>query len=307
MSPILQCVPNLSEGRNLAALDQLWSQLQQIDALQCLQRSADADHHRSVLTLAGPPESMRQAVHLLFAWAAEQIDLRQHQGVHPRLGAVDVVPFVPLSGITPAEAVSFSQQMAAEVAARWHLPVYLYEQSAQQDFRRALPEIRRGGLEQLAQKMQTDPAWLPDQGPAAPHPSLGVTVLGVRKLLIAWNVFLNSSDLSLAQAIARSIRAKNGGFPALRALGLYLPQRQQVQVSMNLLDFEQTSLWTIWRRIRDLAAAAGVQVDQTEFIGLPPRRALMMCGLEALQAGPGLGLEQILEERLLGGGSGDSV
>lgn len=300
---LLECIPNLSEGRDLAALDRLWQRLADIKSLKRLHRTSDPDHHRTVLTLAGPPESIREAVHTMYDWAQTQIDLRQHLGVHPRIGALDVIPLVPLAGISQSEAITFSQSLGAEIAERWNVPIYLYEDSAAQAERSALPDIRKGGYEGLAEKMQ-DPFWKPDFGSSQPHASLGASVLGVRKLLIAWNVFLHSSDLKLAQNIARRIRARNGGFAALRALGFYLAHRQQVQISMNLLDFEQTSLFAIMDTIRQLAKEAGVEVAGTEFIGLVPRRALIQTGWEYLQAENGPVMAGLLEERL---GSTDTL
>lgn len=295
-APLLECIPNLSEGRDPAALERLWHSLQQISGLQCLHRSADPDHHRSVLTLAGPPAALREAAHAMLAWASRQIDLRQHQGVHPRIGALDVLPLVPLQGISQAEAVAFSHELGAELAARWQLPIYFYEASARQPERQALPNIRRGGFEQLNARIRA--GFVPDAGPHQAHTQLGATVLGVRPFLIAWNVFLESQDLALAQDIARRIRARDGGFKAVRALGLYLPGKGQVQVSMNLLDFRQTGLWPVYQQIQALAAAAGVRVGHSELIGLPPREALLEAALQALQTGPDFQLDHVLEARL---------
>lgn len=281
---LIECVPNLSEGRDTSALDRLWQGLNRIPALQCLHRNSDRDHHRTVLTLAGPAEAIREAACRMLDWCQQQIDLRQHQGVHPRIGALDVLPLVALEPTQAAFVLHFAQELAAELAAGWQLPIYLYEQSAKADYRRALPDIRRGGFEQLAQKMR-DSLWLPDYGPASPHPQLGATVMGVRSFLIAWNVFLDSSDLKLAQAIAAQIRERNGGFVALRALGFYLPERQQIQVSMNLLDYRQSSMHTIMQAIQQLADAAGVRVLRSEFIGLVPQDALTRCALDYLRSG----------------------
>lgn len=296
-SALLECVPNLSEGRNLEALTQLWDELKQIPELQCLHRCSDPDHHRSVLTLAGPPAPLQQALHQIFAWAQAHIDLRQHQGVHPRIGAVDVIPLVPLQGISEAEAVAFSQALAADLAQRWQVPIYLYEASSRQRQHSALPQIRRGGFEGLSQKMQA-PTWQPDFGPQQPHPSLGASVLGVRKILIAWNVWLESQDLELARRIAARLRESGGGFPALRTLGLYLPQQQQVQISMNLLDYHQSGLFAIMDAIRRECATAGVRIAHTEFIGLPPREALLNCAQDYLQTSSDFSEASLLESRL---------
>ncbi|HEY9843328.1 MAG TPA: glutamate formimidoyltransferase [Candidatus Obscuribacterales bacterium] len=299
MAPLLECIPNLSEGRDPAALDRLWDNLGRIPGLHRLHRTSDPDHHRSVLTLAGSPESLRTALHGLFEWALGQIDLSRHQGVHPRIGALDVIPLVPLQDISVAEAVAFSHSLGAELASRWQVPIYLYEDSVLHLGRSALPDIRRGGFEGLGEKLRL-PYWQPDFGPAIPHPALGASVLGVRKLLIAWNVFLESTDLELARRIARGIRARDGGFPALRALGFYLAHRRQVQISMNLLDFEQTSLFAVMEKIRTLAAESGVRVSGTEFIGLVPRRALLESAWQYLGAEGPAALPALLEEQLPG-------
>lgn len=299
-SALLKCVPNLSEGRNHAALDSLWAQLNEIAQLQCLHRSSDVDHHRTVLTLAGPPESIRAAGHCLFAWAQRHIDLRQHQGVHPRVGAVDVFPLVPLQGLSQSEAVSLAQEFAQEYAERWQLPLYLYEAAAATPERAPLPAVRRGGLEGLRARMH-HPDWQPDYGPNSPHPQLGATVLGVRKILIAWNVLLNSKDLALAQDIARHIRARNGGFKHLRALGLYLASRDCVQVSMNLLDDLETSPLEVFQSIQAQAAQAGVEVLETEFIGLPPARIFLEAGLRVFSVSQNFSAAQLLDARLVQG------
>ncbi|MGV3522599.1 MAG: glutamate formimidoyltransferase [Candidatus Sericytochromatia bacterium] len=294
--PLLSCIPNLSEGRNLSALSDLDLQLQAISGLHCLDWSADADHHRSVWTLAGAPQALTSAVHTLFSWANQHIDLRQHQGVHPRIGAVDVIPLVPLQGISLAEARAFAETLAGEVVSRWQVPLYLYAQSARRVEHQHLPSLRQGGFEALSQRLREDP-WQPDLGPLSPHPRLGASVLGIRRPLIAWNVWLNSPDLALARAIAREIRERDGGFPALRALGLYLPTHHQVQISMNLLDHTQSSLYAIFSRIEELAAAAGITVMGTELIGLVPARALGAGNPEQLRLFPGH-TARILEARL---------
>lgn len=299
MPPLLECIPNLSEGRDIAALDQLWESLGGVAGLHRLHRTSDPDHHRTVLTLAGSPEALREGVNRMFAWANQRIDLGSHLGVHPRIGALDVIPLVPLQDISLDEAVAFSHDLSAEIAARWDVPIYLYEQSAKLAGREALPDIRRGNFEGLGEKMR-QPAWQPDFGPSVPHPRLGASVLGVRKLLVAWNVFLHSSDLKLAQRIARQIRARDGGFAALRALGFYLAHRQQVQISMNLLDFEQTSLFEVMEKITELAGKAGVSVAGSEFIGLVPRRALLESAWLWLRSEGRPVLPAVLEEGLPG-------
>lgn len=294
--PLLTCIPNLSEGRDLAALTGLHAQLAEIPGLACLDWSADADHHRSVWTLAGNPNALFTAIMSLFHWADQHIDLRQHTGVHPRIGAVDVIPLVPLRDISQAEALAWAESLAQAVAQRWQIPIYLYEQSARRREHQALPALRRGGFESLKTRLN-HPVWHPDVGPATAHPRLGASVLGVRKPLVAWNVWLNSADLALAQTIAAQIRERDGGFEALRALGLYLPQHKQVQIAMNLLDHHQSSLYAIFSRIAALAAAGGVEVAGTELIGLVPARALWAGDPQELRLFPGHET-RVLEARL---------
>lgn len=280
--PLLECIPNLSEGRNHKALDQLWEDLQSIEQLYCLHQHRDEDHHRSVFTLAGTPLALGEAVHRLYDWSGRHIDLREHSGVHPRMGAVDVCPFVVLEGMSEAEAVAFSQSLAQAVTARWQVPVFLYERSAAQGEEHRLPLLRKQWRENR------------DQVPSA----LGATVMGVRGPLIAWNVWLDSDDLALAQRIASRLRAVNGGFPGLRALGLYLPQANQVQVSMNLIDPGQSSLFAIYSEIAQQAERAGVRVSQTEFIGLVSESAFFHTAASFLKSSPKLAAEHGLNTRL---------
>lgn len=292
-TPLLECIPNLSEGRNHKALDQLWDHLQTIPQLHCLHQHRDGDHHRSVLTLAGTPSALTEAVYRLYDWSAQHIDLRQHSGAHPRMGAVDVCPFVVLEGMTPASAVAFSHGVAREVSARWRLPVFYYEQSAGAGKEHRLPLLRKQWRLHESQALSAA-----DVGADLPNAKLGATVMGVRGPLIAWNVWLHSEDLALAQGIAATLRESNGGFGGLRALGLYLPQARQVQVSMNLIDPSRSSLFAIFQRIEALAAQAGVKIEQTEFIGLVPESAFFEVAACFLKAMPALATEHGLNTRL---------
>jgi glutamate formiminotransferase len=273
-----------------------------VPGARVLDVSSDPDHNRSVLTLAGGADALHRALLALYEAALAEIDLTRHQGVHPRLGAVDVVPFVPL-GTTPMEvAVAAAERLAREVAERFSLPVYLYEQAARphpgHSARRRLADIRRGGFEGLAAKM-ADPAWAPDAGPLHPHPTAGASVIGARFFLIAFNALLDTPNVEVARAVARRVRESGGGLPAVRALGVYLASRGQAQVSMNLVDFRRTSLLAALDRVRREAAALGARVTATEVIGLVPEEAALDVVRDALQL-PGFAADSVLEAALRG-------
>ncbi|HVS04024.1 MAG TPA: glutamate formimidoyltransferase [Thermoanaerobaculia bacterium] len=272
-APLLEAVPNVSEGRRGAVVAALAAAVEGHRGARLLQVSADADHHRTVLTLAGSPEGLHRALLALYACAAERLDLRRHQGVHPRLGAVDVVPFVPLSDCGMATAVAAARRLGEAVAARHALPVYLYAEAAAAPARRRLADLRRGGLAGIAARL-ADPAWRPDFGPTALHPRLGATAIGARGVLIAVNAQLATADVAIARAIARAVRASSGGLAAVQALGLYLESRGCAQVSMNLLDYRRTSLEELIRRVAAEAASRGTAVASVEIVGMLPAAAL---------------------------------
>jgi len=288
----LECVPNVSEGRRPEVVARLAAAAASIPGARVLDVSSDPDHNRSVLTLAGSADALHQALLALYETALAEIDLTRHQGVHPRLGAVDVVPFVPLGTTPMAAAVAAAEQLAREVAERFALPVYLYEQAARQSGRRLLAEIRRGGFEGLAAKM-ADPAWAPDAGPSHPHPTAGASVIGARFFLIAFNALLDTANVEVARAVARRVRESGGGLPAVRAMGVYLASRGQAQVSMNLVDFRRTPLVTALDRVRHEAAALGSRVTETEVIGLVPEEAALDVVRDALQL-PGFAADRVL-------------
>jgi glutamate formiminotransferase len=290
----LECVPNVSEGRRPEVIRRLAAVAGGTGAV-LLDRSSDRDHHRSVFTLAGTPPALEQALLHLYEEALSTLDLRVHQGVHPRVGAVDVVPFVPLGDTPMAVAEATARRLAATVAERFELPVYLYAQAARQPEHRQLADIRRGGLEGLARRLASDRRWLPDAGPHRLHPRAGATVIGARFFLIAFNAVLASSELSAARAVARTVRASAGGLPALLAIGVPLAERGRVQVSMNLLDYRQTSLPAALEAVQAAARTLGTEVAETEIVGLVPRAAV--AGLtpeELLLPSP----FPVLEERL---------
>jgi glutamate formiminotransferase len=262
--------------------------------VRLLDVSSDPDHHRSVLTLAGGPEGLHQGLLALYAAALVEVDLTRHRGVHPRVGAVDVVPFVPLGETPMAAAVAAAERLAAEVARRFGLPVYLYEKAARRPQRTALANVRRGGFEGLGTRL-ADPAWAPDFGPARPHPTAGATVIGARFFLIAFNAVLATADVAAARTIARRVRESGGGLPAVRAMGVHLAGRGLAQVSMNLVDYRRTPVLAALRRVEEEAAALGTRVVETEVVGLVPAEAVRGVAWETLKLpGP----VPLLEERL---------
>ena len=293
---LVECVPNFSEGRDLKKVEQIADCFRGKKGVRLLDWSADADHNRSVITAAGEPEALAAAVVEAVGRAKDLIDLRRHSGQHPRIGAADVIPFVPLRGVTEAETVALSERVGQEIGDRYGIPVYLYEQSARHPGRRNLADVRRGGFEGLARKMQ-DPAWKPDFGPDRPHPSFGAVAVGCRKLLCAFNVNLNTGDLGVARAVARKVRERDGGLPFCKALGLELKERGLVQVSMNLTDFTQTSVWAAFEAVKAEAGKLGVTVAGSELIGLFPAAALLDAAAHYLQI-ENYAPDRVLEARL---------
>ena len=274
MQTLIECVPNFSEGRDPAVVEAIVRALLAGPDVYLLDREMDADHNRSVITFVGTRESVGKAALRGIGEAAELIDLNHHQGAHPRLGATDVVPFVPLAGVTLEDCVHIAEWVAEETWRRFKIPTYLYEAAARKPERVNLENIRRGQFEGVREEIGSNPARLPDFGEAALHPTAGATVVGARKFLIAYNINLNTPDVAPAKAIAKKIRASSGGFPCVKAMGVELKARNLAQVSMNLTDFETTSLATVFEAVAREAAALGVQVVGSEIVGLVPRQAL---------------------------------
>lgn len=292
----LECVPNVSEGRRPEVVARIASAAASAPGVRLLDVSSDPDHNRTVLTLAGTADGLHASLLALYEAALAEIDLTRHEGVHPRVGAVDVVPFVPL-GDTPMEvAVAAAERLAPEVARRFGLPVYLYERAARRPERRALADIRRGGFEGFPAKI-ADPAWTPDYGDPKVHPTAGVTVIGARFFLIAFNAVLGTADVGVARAIARKVRESGGGLPAVRALGVYLASRGLAQVSMNLVDYRRTPILAALDRVRREAEALGTRVLETEVIGLVPEEAAIGVVRDALLL-PGFSAKTLIEGRL---------
>jgi glutamate formiminotransferase len=293
---IIECVPNVSEGRRPEVVRSLVDAAQSVEGVRVLDASSDAAHNRSVLTLAGDAAPLKAAILSLVGAAVEHIDLRQHRGEHPRLGAVDVVPFVPIEGVTMTECVTIARDTAADVAARFELPVFLYEEAAATPARRNLEDIRRGEFEGLAAKM-TSPEWTPDFGPARPHSSAGAIVIGARMPLIAYNINLATDRLEVAKKIASAIRHSSGGFRYVKAMGIALEDRGIVQVSINLTNYEKTPMFRVFDAVQQEAARYGVVVLESEIVGLTPQAALVASAEHYLQLAR-FSSTQILENRL---------
>ena len=296
MPRLIESVPNISEGRRPEVVEAAVSALKHTPGLRVLDVQSDADHNRSVLTLAGDEAALREGLLALFAVAVERIDLRKHQGEHPRLGAVDVVPFIPIEGATMADCVALARGVGEAVAERFGVPVFLYEEAASAPHRKNLEDIRRGEFEGLAKKM-ADPLWRPDFGPAAPHASAGGSVVGARMPLIAYNVNLGTSDLEIARRIAKGIRHSSGGFRFVKALGVMLEARRIAQVSINMTDFKRTPLHRVLEMVRSEAARYGVPVVGSEIVGLVPAEALMDAADHYLQL-ESFNPSQVLERRI---------
>ncbi|HSS78000.1 MAG TPA: glutamate formimidoyltransferase [Thermoanaerobaculia bacterium] len=292
--PSLECVPNVSEGRRPEVVARLAAAASSPPGVTLLDVSSDPDHNRSVLSLAGEAEGLVQGLLALYEVALAEIDLRRHDGVHPRVGAVDVVPFIPLGETPMAAAVAAAERLAPEVARRFELPVYLYERAARVTERSALATIRKGQFEGFAAKLR-EPLWAPDFGPARVHLTAGVTVIGARFFLIAFNAVLDTPDVAVARAIARRVRESGGGLPAVRAMGVYLASRGRAQVSMNLVDFRRTPILRMLETVRAEAAALGATVVEGELIGLMPEEAALGAVRDALQLNRGPAL---IEDRL---------
>ena len=295
--PLVECVPNVSEGRRPDVIAALADAIAG-PGVRLLDRSSDPSHNRTVYTFVGEPGPLQLAVLRLFASAIAHIDLRSHTGVHPRVGAVDVVPFVPLGNTTMADCVALARSTAGAVAQQYSLPVYLYEEAAQKARRRNLAEIRRGGFEGLGAKMR-EPEWQPDFGQPSPHPTAGVAVIGARPILIAYNVNLASDRLGTARRIAKAIRASNGGLSGVKAMGVPLEHRGIVQVSMNLIDYHRTSMTTVFDAVEREALADGVSVLESEIVGLVPADALPPDPIARLKLSPA-DADRVLEVRMAG-------
>jgi glutamate formiminotransferase / 5-formyltetrahydrofolate cyclo-ligase len=297
MRTVIECVPNISEGRDRERVREIADAVRAAPGVRLLDVSSDSSHNRSVLTFVGDAAGVRAGVSALFDAVVSRIDLTHHEGEHPRMGAVDVVPFIPIRGATVEECVALSREVGAEIAARHGIPVYLYEDSAASEARRNLAEIRKGEFEGFAEKMK-DPKWVPDFGPARPHPTAGVVAVGARPPLIAYNINLGTNDLRVADSIARAIRHIGGGFRYVKAMGVTLADRGQVQVSINMTNYRKTPLHRVFECVKSEAERYGVAIVGSEIVGLAPADALVMASEHYLRL-ENFSANQVLELRLL--------
>ncbi len=274
MNRLIECVPNFSEGRDLAKVDAIVDAMSGVTGAWVLDRTSDADHNRSVVTLAGNPEAVAEAAIRGAGKAAELIDMTRQRGVHPRIGATDVIPFIPLEGVSMEECVALARYVGQELWDRYRIPVYFYEAAATRPERVNLERVRKGQFEGLREAALRNPDRSPDIGEPRLHPTAGATAVGARKLLIAYNIYLNNSNLSVAREIARAIRFSNGGLPHVKAIGVEMKTRGLAQVSINLTDFEQTPLHRVFEMVKSEAERRGCEVIGSEIIGLVPRKAI---------------------------------
>jgi glutamate formiminotransferase/glutamate formiminotransferase/formiminotetrahydrofolate cyclodeaminase len=297
MDRIVECVPNFSEGRNQTTVRALVHAVESVPGVCLLDHTMDRDHHRAVLSFAGEPDAVAEAAFRAIRVATDLIDLRKHKGVHPRVGATDVVPFVPVHGVTMQRCIHLAKELGQRVGRDLEIPVFLYEQAAMHCDHASLESVRRGGLQGLAFRMASDPDWTPDFGPPRLHKTAGAMVIGARPPLIAFNVNLRSTDLALARSIAKDIRQSNGGLPHLKAIGVELASRQLVQVAMNLTDFIITPIHVAFEAVRTRAAEQGVAVAGSEVVGLVPQAVLVQAAAHSL-ALEQFDSTQVLETRL---------
>ena len=296
MNKIMECVPNFSEGRDLQKIDKIVAPFRGKQGVKLLDYSNDEDHNRLVVTVVGEPEPLRDAVLEAIGVAVELIDLNHHQGQHPRMGAVDVVPFIPIRNVTMEEAVALSKEVGKEVAKRYNLPVFLYEKSASAPHRENLAAVREGEFEGMAEKIK-QPEWHPDFGLAERHPTAGTVAIGARMPLVAYNINLNTPSLEIAHDIAKKIRFIGGGLRYCKAMGVELKDRGITQVSINMTDYTRTALYRAFELVRVEARRYGVSIVGSEIIGLVPMEALIdtasyYLGLENFS------MEQVLEARM---------
>ena len=297
MVEIVECVPNFSEGRRPDVVEAIAAAIGSVPAVRVLDREMDANHNRCVITFVGDRHGVAEAAFRGAEKAVELIDMTVHKGEHPRVGALDVLPFVPVAGVTMEDCVALARQVGKRIADELRVPVYLYEAAATRPDRRALPDVRRGEYEGLKIEIETNPDRKPDFGPSKIHPTAGACIVGARPVLIAWNVNLRTTDVGVARRIAKAIRESDGGLPAVRAKGFELADRGLVQVSMNMVDYRKTSLAQAFEAIRALAATEDVEIEESEIIGLVPLDALVDGATQYFKLAR-FHREQILETRL---------
>ena len=297
MKKIIECVPNFSEGRNSEKIEIIVNSFRGKEGVKLLDYQSDMDHNRMVVTVVGEPVPLKAALIEALGSAIEVIDMTKHKGQHPRMGAIDVVPFIPVKNVSMKEAVDISRKVAKEVSEKYNLPVFLYEESAGRPERRNLADIRKGQFEAMAEKIK-QPEWKPDFGPAKIHPTAGVTAVGARMPLVAFNVNLDTNDLAIANNIAKKVRYISGGLPYCKGIGVELKERGIVQVSMNMTDYTKTALYRSFELIKTEAKRYDVNVVGSEIIGLVPMEALMDTAVYYLGI-ENFSMEQVLEARIM--------
>ena len=296
MNKIVECVPNFSEGRDLEKIEKIVNCFRAKEGVKLLDYSPDKDHNRCVVTVVGEPESLKTAVVEFIGKAVELIDMTKHEGQHPRMGAVDVVPFIPIRNVTIEEADILAKEVAKEASEKFGQPFFLYEKSATAPHRENLAAIRKGQFEGMAEKMKDD-MWKPDFGPSTIHPTGGATVIGARMPLVAFNINLGTSDLAVADKIAKQIRHIGGGFRYVKAMGVMLEDRNVAQVSMNLTDYTKSAVYRVFETVKMEAMRYGVNVIGSEVVGLVPMQALVDCAEYYLRI-ENFSMDQVLETRL---------
>ena len=299
MAKIVECIPNFSEGRNQETINELVAVAKSVPGVTLLDHSSDTSHNRSVFTLVGDLDAVAEAAFLLAKLASEKIDLTKHQGEHPRMGAVDVIPFVPIKDVTVEECIEISKKVGERISKELSIPVFLYEDSASSPSRVNLAAIRKGQFEGMVEKI-TQPEWAPDYGERKVHPTAGVVAVGARMPLVAFNVNLNTSDITIANNIAKIIRGSSGGFKYCKGIGVMLEDRNIAQVSMNMVNYEGTPLYRVFELIRIEAARYGVSIIGSEVIGLTPAKALIDCAEYYLQIEKFDYKKQVLENHIIG-------
>ncbi|KGG80196.1 glutamate formiminotransferase [Caloranaerobacter azorensis H53214] len=297
MKKIIECVPNFSEGRDLEKIEKIVNPFRGKDGVKLLDYQRDEDHNRLVVTVVGEPEPLKEAVIEAMGVAIREIDMTKHQGQHPRMGAIDVVPFIPIKNVSMTEAIELSKEVAKEAAQKYNLPIFLYEKSATRPERQNLAKIRKGEFEGMEEKLKSQD-WKPDFGPDKVHPTAGVTAVGARMPLVAFNVNLSTDNLEIANQIARRVRHISGGLRYCKAIGIELKDRGIVQVSMNMTDYTKTALYRVFELIRIEARRYGVNIVGSEIIGLVPMEALIDTAVYYLGV-ENFSMEQVLETRIM--------
>ena len=297
MSKLIECVPNFSEGRNPQVIAKILAEIESVEGVQLLDQEMDKDHNRAVITLIGEPEPLKEAAFKAIAKAAELIDMEKHRGEHPRMGATDVCPFIPISGATMEDCVQMARELGERVGKELQIPVYLYEAAATRPDRENLADVRKGEYEGIRDSIATDPDRKPDFGPSRTHPTAGAIAIGARPYLIAFNVYLGTQNLAIAKEIANAVRFAQGGYRYVKAMGFEIKERQQVQISMNLVNYEKTPIFRVFETIKSEAARYGVPIVGSEIVGLTPLKAITKTADFYLQL-ENFKMSQVLEYKL---------